>query len=253
MSDEPPQRAVQWRALRDFVRWLGGGSAGATTWEAPGVAAAIVPVVPGRSIPNSVAYEDGAALAAAYDRLAEAYERAGIGAWSVWTPDYDTEAVEFLRSRGHAFDGEPGAMTLDLERFAGDPGDLDWDAEASFRELGTVNDAAYGTPDAGLAPALAAAPDGLPIRLYRARVGGETASVLATIDHGEDLGIYFVATPEEHRGRGLASRLMTAALLEGQERGMRTSSLQASAKGEPVYERLGYERDFRLQLYERRG
>ncbi len=32
--------------------------------------------------------------------------------------------------------------------------------------------------------------------------------MLATIDHERDLGIYFVATPERHRGQGLASRLL---------------------------------------------
>ena len=245
---------VQWRALRDFLRWLGGGSEGARGWEAPGVAAAIVPAVPERSIPNSVAYEDGEALVATYDRLAAAYEGAAIRTWTVWTPDRDQETIEFLTARGHVFDGEPVAMTLDLERFAGHPGDLDWDADASFAELGSVNDRAYGTPaEEGLAPALAGAPDGLPIRLYRARADGETASVLAAIDHGDDVGIYFVATPEEHRGAGLASRLLSAVLIEASERGMRTSSLQASAKGEPIYARLGYESHFRLQLYERRG
>jgi predicted acetyltransferase len=76
--------------------------------------------------------------------------------------------------------------------------------------------------------------------------------VLATIDHEDDLGVYFVATYPEHRGKGLASRLLTAALIEGLDRGMRTSSLQSSARGEPLYARLGYEADFRLHLYELR-
>jgi ribosomal protein S18 acetylase RimI-like enzyme len=248
-------RAIQTRALRDLLRWLGGASAGATLWEAPGVTAAVVPATPQRSIINAVAYEDAASLGAAYDRLAENYADAGVAGWSVWTPDHDATAIELLTGRGHTFDGEPAAMTLDLRRFEPrDPGDLEWDAEASFGELGRINDEAYGhvAPD-GIAEAMAGAADGVPIRLYRARRDGETASVLATIDHDDDLGIYFVATRAEHGRRGLAGRLLAAALAEGRERGMRTSSLQSSAKGDAVYTRLGYERHFRLHLYERRG
>jgi ribosomal protein S18 acetylase RimI-like enzyme len=246
---------IQQRALRDFLRWLGGASDGATVWEAPGITAAVVPATPQRSLINSVVYEDPAALEAAYDRLVDAYADAGVAGWTVWTPDHDAGAIELLTGRGHAFDGEPVAMTLDLGRFEPrDPGDLDWDTEASFDELGRINDEAYGlaAPD-GIAGAMAGAADGVPIRIYRARRGGETASVLATIDHDDDLGIYFVATRAEHGRQGLAGRLLTAALVEGRERGMRTSSLQSSAKGDALYTRLGYERHFRLHLYERRG
>ncbi len=252
MSDP---RAIQNRALRDLLRWLGGASAGAAVWEAPGVTAAVVPATPQRSIINSVAYEDAASLGAAYDRLADTYADAGVAAWDVWTPDHDAEAIELLTGRGHTFDGEPGAMTLDLEGFEPrDPGGLDWDAAASFDELGRINDEAYGHvgPD-GIAAALAGAGDGVPIRLYRARRGGDTASVLATIDHDDDLGIYFVATRAEHGRQGIAGGLLAAALAEGRERGMRTSSLQSSSKGQALYKRLGYERHFRLHLYERRG
>jgi hypothetical protein len=219
------------------------------------VTAAIVPVVPERSIINSVVYDDVLALDAAYDGLVDAYAAAGIVAWNVWTPDFDSEARQLLIARGHGFDGEPAAMTLDLGRFRA-PGsdDLDWDADATLDELGRINDLGYGHAAAdGIAAAFARAAPGIPIRLYRARRDGETACVLAAIDHDDDLGIYYVATAPAHGRRGLAGRLLAAALGEGHERGMRTSSLQSSAKGEPVYARLGYTRDFRLHLYERRG
>jgi predicted GNAT family acetyltransferase len=251
-----PAAAIQRRALRDFLRWLGGASPGATTFEAPGVTAAIVPVTPERSIVNSVSFDDDAALEAAYDDLAAAYERHGVAAWTVWTPDFEEGAIALLTGKGHEFDGKPAAMTLDLAGFEPpDLGDLDWDSEASFAELGRLNDAAYGHAgrDDGYAPAMAGAGGERRLRLYRARSEGEVASVLATIDHDDgDLGIYFVATPDEHQGKGLATRLLAAALIEGQDRGLRTSSLQSSAKGEPVYTRLGYRRHFRLHLYERR-
>jgi ribosomal protein S18 acetylase RimI-like enzyme len=245
-------RAIQVRALRDFLRWL--GTAGdASLVELPGVTAAVVPATRERSVTNSVAYEDEASLAAAYDELAAAYDGAGIAAWTVWTPEADRQTVELLEARGHLFDGEPAAMTLDLADLRSAPGDVDWDDDASFEELGRLNDEAYGyAPGTGYAAALVEPSASLPMRIFRAREGRETVSVMATIDHEDDLGIYFVATPERHRGRGLASRLLSAVLAAGRERGMRTSSLQASAKGAGLYERLGYRRRFRLHLYERR-
>lgn len=238
---------------------LATGSVDARLLEFDGVIATVTPSVPARSIANPVAYDDAAALADAYDGLAAAYEDAGIETWTVWVPEFDIEAIEFLLRQGHAFDGEPGAMTLDLDRFEPPPlGDLDWDHECDGPLLGRINDRAYGH-DAG---------DGYsggftellhhpPLHLYRATVDGRTASVLGTIDHVHpwdeaDCGVYFVATDPDYGGRGLATRLMTAALLEARERGCTTSTLQSSRAGRPLYEAMGYESQFALHLYERR-
>lgn len=241
--------------MRDFLRWLGSASPGARVLELPGVTASIVPAVPGRSIVNGVAFETSEQLAAALDGLEAAYRDAGIGAWTVWTPDFEREAVALLEDRGHAFDGEPLAMILELDQLvAPAPGDLDWDAEATPGELGALNDVAYGqTGEAGCAAAFGPAPERLGMRRYRAREAGELACVLATMDHDADTGVYFVATAPEHRGRGLASRLLGVALSDARSRGQATASLQASALGAGVYRRLGFREHFRMLMYERRG
>ena len=243
--------ATQRRALRDWLRWLGGASEGGSVLELDGVMAAIVPAVPQRSIINSVVYETPAQLAAAYDTLAAAYDAAGIAAWTVWTPEHDAEAISLLTGAGHAFDGEPLAMVLDLGGWEPpDPDGLERDTDVTIADLGRINEEAYGEHAEGMAQAFARDPGG--IRYYGARSAGELACVLATIDHDDDLGVYFVATPERHRGQGHARRLLAAALTEGRERGLRTSSLQSSKLGQPVYERLGYRAHHRLHLYERR-
>lgn len=253
--------AIQQRAMRDWIAMLGGSAPGSRLVEIDGVAAAIVPAVPDRSIPNSVNYSDAGALADSLDELAAIYDEAGVNAWTVWTPEFDREAIAALEAAGHAFDGRPLAMVLEFERFEPpDLGGLDYDAEGNMPTLGEVNDAAYGfAAGEGMAALFAEHPEGIDLRIYRARMDGETACVLGTIDHeplegaaGSDCGIYFVATREGARGRGLASRLLAAALVEAHGRGCATSSLQASAMGESVYAALGYRGYFRLHMYERR-
>ena len=49
-----------------------------------------------------------------------------------------------------------------------------------------------------------------------------------------------VATPPEHRGRGIAGWLLRRALGEAREEGMASASLQATRAGAPLYERLGF-------------
>ena len=245
---------IQVRAMRDWLRWLGSASPNARVVDAEGVTASVVPAVPERSIANGVVYASRDELAAAHDDLTAVYRDAGVVAWTVWVPEFDRSAVDFLEGRGHVFDGNPVAMVCDLDGLiAPEAGDLLWDLEATPDELGRINDLAYGFgPGEGMAAAFGHAPESLGQRRYRALVDGEVACVLATMDHAADTGVYFVATHPEHRGGRLASRLLGQALRDARERGQRTASLQASAMGAGVYRRLGFQDAFRLLMYERR-
>jgi ribosomal protein S18 acetylase RimI-like enzyme len=80
----------------------------------------------------------------------------------------------------------------------------------------------------------------------------EDAACVGTLDVGGDCGIYMVATRAEARGRGLATALMRQAVLDARERGLETTSLQATAMGEPIYARLGYRDLGAIKMWERR-
>jgi GNAT superfamily N-acetyltransferase len=245
--------ALQRRGLASFVRMLGMGAESSSLFERDGVLAAIVPVVGERSVMNSVVYGDPGSLSSVLDELARAYEEAGVRAWTVWVPEDEGDAASLLEAAGHRLDATPVAMLLDLTRLE-EPNseELDWDAAARPADVGLVNDLAYGYEAGTFGAAIAGLPGGLPVRLYQARVEGRPACVLATFDDGDDCGIYLVATLEQHRGRGLARRLLHVALTEARERGLRTSTLQATKLGYPVYERLGYEPICVLEMWERR-
>ena len=73
-----------------------------------------------------------------------------------------------------------------------------------------------------------------------ASADGVDRSVACGFSDGTTGGIYYVATPPEHRGRGAASAVtawLTNRLLDG---GASRVTLQASEAGRPVYERLGF-------------
>jgi GNAT superfamily N-acetyltransferase len=246
--------ALQRSGIAAWLRGLAAASPGASAYEADGVVAAVVPICPERSVVNSVTYDDATRLGAALDDLARLYGDTGVRAWTVWTPETDATAISILESAGHQLDGEPPAMWIDLADAPGaEPGDLDWDDRATPAEVGAVNDLAYGFTDDGVGPAIAATAPANHVRFYRARVDGEVAAVLETIDVDSDCVVAWVATLPRFRGRGLASRLMRHALAGARDRGLVTSTLQASPMGTPIYQRLGYETAFRLRMYERRA
>jgi GNAT superfamily N-acetyltransferase len=240
-------------ALMSFARLTGAGADTSKVIERDGVVASLVPAVPHASIVNSVGYRDAEALAAGVDELARAYDEAGVRAWTVWVPEDDREAAALLEASGHRLDARPTAMVADLARLPEpDVDDLDWDANAEPEVVARINDRAYGVPQDMFAAAITRFGEIDGLRLYQARVDGEPACVLATLDNADDCELYMVATMAEQRGKGLARRLTHRAMLEARDRGLRISNLQATKMGYPVYERLGYEPICTLEMWERR-
>jgi GNAT superfamily N-acetyltransferase len=254
--DLKQSKALQRQSLREFVRWMSKSSPGAQLFESRGIEASIVPATPDRSIPNSVVYESVDALDRGLQKLDAAYKRLDVKAWTVWVPEDDKEAIAMLGDARLIYDGDPAAMQLSLKDFEPpDPGDLVWDSACTTAQCAAINDDAYGLNDEkSWGPAMSEPTDRPLLRLYRAKLGGKPVCTLGTIDSldGTDLGIYFVATKRKHQGKGLMTRLLGQALAEAQERGVKTSSLQASAEGEAVYSGLGYKTAFRWHMYERR-
>lgn len=220
----------------------------------PGVVAALSPLTPERSIFNSGIATDSDALDNSIDELAAAYDSAGVNAWTVWVPDYDRETAALLERRGHTLDGSPRSMGLDLEDLRPPTGSLPAGAEMvelDLAEAGRINDLAYGIEGPGWQMAIGPDPD-LRCRVLGVNVEGEPVSCAIAIDGDDDISITAVATDPAHRGRGLAAAIVARLLGEGRDRGMRTGTLQASAAGAPVYERLGFSDVGFIELWELR-
>jgi GNAT superfamily N-acetyltransferase len=143
-------------------------------------------------------------------------------------------------------------MIADLPLGAGAvPDPEDWTDAGDLRQVGEINDRAYGL--AGNFAAALTAPSAPGVHAYVAHHDGAAAACAVTYDRDGDCGVYMVATLPEARGRGLAGGLMTRALADAAERGCATSTLQATAAGAPLYARLGYRDLGAVQMWERRG
>jgi GNAT superfamily N-acetyltransferase len=78
------------------------------------------------------------------------------------------------------------------------------------------------------------------VRLYLGFLGDRAVCTSALCATGPVAGIYWVATLPDCRGRGLGEAVTWAAVRGGIRLGCRFASLQASAMGRPVYERMGF-------------
>jgi len=198
--DEAELRRRAVEGIRDEVEAFGSAVADSLLIRREGLLAAVVPAAPQRSIFNSVHYDDPAALVAELDGLESTMELADLGA------------------RPQAPAGvEAGPVT-----------------PATCAEL---NDRAYGYGEDGFRAGLAGE---TAIRWHGAFEGEAPVGCVGTIAVGDDCCVTGVATPPEHRGRGIASWLMVSALAQARDEGMATASLQASKVGATLYERIGF-------------
>jgi len=237
--------------LEGFYRRTPPDSPDGKVVEGDGVIAAITPTVPERSVFNGVVYSDPEALRASLDGLAKIYDAARVTAWTVWVPEEDEATAQMLESAGHRLDAEPRAMGRELAEFpAPEIEGIEWRADGDIATMGLINDRAYGYPD-GTFEAGMSDPDRV-LHIYIARLDGEPASTVVTFDVDDDASVWCVATMPEARGKGLSTALMCQALHDARQRGQETTTLQATAAGAPVYERLGYLDFGALQMWERR-
>jgi GNAT superfamily N-acetyltransferase len=214
----------------------------------------VIPAAPERSVFNSVFYESADALLESLDRLAAAYDEAGVRAWTVWVPEGDRRVALELEAAGHALDANPRAMGRTLESLPSEPDPPDGveviREDEDISTLAHLNEIAYddqpGTYSAVMREPIAGN------RLYFARLDGEAVACVGTWDHGDDCEILWVATTPEARGRGLSKLLMIRAMAEARDRGCLTTTLQATKLGYPVYLAVGYRDVGVLQMWERR-
>jgi ribosomal protein S18 acetylase RimI-like enzyme len=140
-------------------------------------------------------------------------------------------------------------LGLELAGAALDGGERDADAP-SLDVVGAINDRAYGQ-DEVLRPLIAAIQGAPGLATHGIRIDGAWACVLVTLRVEDDVAVHYVATESAFRRRGLASRLIRAALSDARAVGAVTATLQASPDGLGVYERLGFRRVGVLRAFQR--
>jgi len=89
----------------------------------------------------------------------------------------------------------------------------------------------------------------LPMRHYIAYLKGRPAATASFYSESKVTGIYNIVTAPEAQGKGIGEFMTRHVLLEGKKRGDAIAILQATPAGEPVYERIGFERSSSFDLY----
>ena len=238
----------QWAGIVALVRLFGAHAPRAKLIEGDGMVASVMPAAPTSSLMNVALSVDPTAPPTNLRRLKGAFRAAGAQKWGLWVDGADAAAAEAATSHGLVLDSCPAAMVANLDGLPFD--DAPPNATPDLATVGRINDAAYGYDAPKLAPAIAALPRA--VIAYGASHEGAPASVAMAHDVGSDTAVWFVATLPQAQRNGLAAAILKRLLLDARQRGQTTASLQASQKGRPLYERLGFTTVGSLHLYEER-
>ncbi|WP_344440884.1 GNAT family N-acetyltransferase [Kitasatospora nipponensis] len=179
--------------------------------------------------------------------------------WRWWVgPDSDAGVAEALRERGYSRNGSmpimavrldqlsapPSPAGLIIERVDGPDSVTDYvDAYASSFGVGHTLRALVVDAESSLRTDL-----GRLIRLV-GRIDGRAVATSAVLISNGVAGVYWVGTHPTYRGRGVGAALTAAAMVIGRQHGALVCTLQASALGAPVYQRLGFTQVSEVVLY----
>jgi GNAT superfamily N-acetyltransferase len=208
------------------------GSRGARLARAAGVAAAVFPSEPERTIYNNALLDRGAAVEA-LDWLEAAYASAGVERFAAWAHESDEAMRAAVAARGYVLQESTRAMGMELGdiRVARPQLDLappDWPEYVRYLEQLGVPEGLlrYVDPD--------------DFRLLLARRDGELAATALGFDRDGDRGIFNVSTLEHARRRGLGTALTALLVHEAAGRGSSTATLQSTEMAERVYAAVGF-------------
>lgn len=108
---------------------------------------------------------------------------------------------------------------------------------------------AFGyTLDADVIDQLRKQPD---VEVLWASLNGEPLATAILYRTGSVMGVHQVGVPPELQGQGIARELMALLLERVRSAGAEYVCLQASAAGEPLYRKLGFQPQFRVRSYRR--
>ncbi|MBJ7354013.1 MAG: GNAT family N-acetyltransferase [Thermoleophilaceae bacterium] len=227
--------------LEPFIRMFG-RAPGARVLDQDGTISSVVPAIPQASLFNSTMYDRDRpeTLDVALTAAEPEYAAAGVKAWGAWILDGDGAAQRIAAEHGMRLDSIPRAMGAELAAL-----DLSADISAvherwDMPEAARLNELAYAQAP-GMFGALGAVDQPEGVRCFIAESDGTAAACVVSFPNGDDCGIFWVAADPVLHGRGLAKAVMTAALKAAIEDGFRTTTLQATRAGAPLYLRLGYE------------
>jgi GNAT superfamily N-acetyltransferase len=192
------------------------GSPGAAVLRSRGVAAAVFPDEPERSVYNNALLDRDLGPAErldAVDLMEAAYASAGVERFAARVQESDHPLREELETRGYTIDTSTRAMGMALS-----------DILEVFE----------------LPPGLLAGVDPGAFHVLIARDGSDALATGLAFDVGDDCGVYNVSTVAHARRRGLGTALTARLVHDAAERGCSTATLQSTEMAERIDAAVGF-------------
>lgn len=203
---------------------------------------------------------DPATVEAALALAAECVKASAVPVlWRVSPLAESTVLRTRLEGAGLAYTGPHPAMLCDLSDLPAPPAIEGFAIETATgpeerRAWGRLATTAFELGDRLFGP-MGDCEATIPARLFADQprftgyLDGEPVAVSSLVMTDGLAGIYAVATLPAARKRGIGAAMTLHAMIEGKRRGAQQVSLQATAMGRPVYEKIGYRKVFDYQTY----